>query len=132
MIELSCECDVPACPHDDINPGTLGLVPGQYIAQGSRALPGADADPQDEFIVHVDAGWAGKGLITYLRQRLKPGKQSRWVWVAMVAAPFTSGRVTDRPLPAAIARPTSHNQQLQSQLLHSPWEDARRRPLPKT
>ena len=79
MIELSCECDVPACPHDDINPGTLGLEPGQSIAQGSRALPGADADPQDEFIVHVDAGWAGKVLITYCRLRLKHGKHFSWV-----------------------------------------------------
>jgi hypothetical protein len=70
--------------YDDIDPGTLGQVPGVAIAHGSNTLPTAGPDSALA-VVEVDAGWAGRMRITYRAQRMRHGRSSHWAWVAVSA-----------------------------------------------
>jgi len=69
----------------DIDSGTLGAVPGQFIAQGAQGLPEPTTALAERISVVVDADWAGIVRIDYVRQKMRHGRHSHWAWVAVRA-----------------------------------------------
>lgn len=72
-------------PSNEPDPGMLGQVPGQFIAQGAATLPPADTAQGARRDADVSAGWVGPVRVTYLSQRMRHGRHSHWAWVAISA-----------------------------------------------
>jgi hypothetical protein len=70
---------------DDRDNGILGTVPGAVIGAASQLLPPADQVAGPDSQVTLNAGWLGAVRITFTRQRIKHGRSTKWIWVAVHA-----------------------------------------------
>jgi len=69
--------------------GILARVPGQYIAQGCLSLPNPLSTTAEELTAEVDAGWAGRVLLTFTKYRYRRSKDktSSVIWLCRRADP---------------------------------------------
>ncbi len=67
----------------------LARVPGQYVAQASKALPDPACALDDEMSVEIEAAWVGRVRLTFRKQRYsRPnGKVSYVSWLCRHAEP---------------------------------------------
>jgi hypothetical protein len=80
---------------DDDN-GILAAVPGEHISRASHTLPDPATAEQDRMSAVIDAGWAGRVQISFLRYRYRSGRSITWAWTAYRA---------DREPPVRTAEP---------------------------
>jgi hypothetical protein len=66
----------------DEDNGILASVPGEHISRASRTLPELANALQDRMNVVIDAGWAGRVRISFLRYRYRSGRSNTWAWTA--------------------------------------------------
>lgn len=62
--------------------GILGIVPGQFVSDGSKDLPNAALAEDREYSAEIEAGHAGRVRIFYRPQKVKKGKYSNVFWLA--------------------------------------------------
>jgi len=62
--------------------GILGIVPGQFVSEGSKRLPNPALAEDREYFAEIEAGHAGHVRIFYKPQKVKKGKYSNVFWLA--------------------------------------------------
>jgi len=80
---------LPATREDN---GILARVPAQYIVAATRLLPDPSCATDDEMRVEIDAAWAGRVRLTFMKLRYRKARSRPYVsWLCRhaeeVAAP---------------------------------------------
>jgi hypothetical protein len=65
--------------------GILAKVPGEFIAMASKGLPDPETATEGTLSAEIDASWAGRVRLTYVRQLVRHRKHSHWYWLAVRA-----------------------------------------------